>query len=180
MENHSHGHHHHHSHSSHHHNDLKENRLLWATLLNLFITVIEIVGGLLSNSLALLSDAVHNLGDTLAIMLAWVANRIGKRSANYRKTFGYRRIEILTAFFNAAILLVIIAFLIRESILRFQNPEPIKGLLMFVVATAGLVANVIAMLLLKGDSGKTSTCVLPTCTCLAILFPQPLLLWVRY
>ncbi len=154
MDKHSHGHHHHHSHSAHHHDDLKENRLLWATLLNLFITVVEIVGGLLSNSLALLSDAVHNLGDTLAIMLAWIANRIGKRSANYRKTFGYRRIEILAAFFNAVILFVIIAFLVREAIVRVQNPEPIKGMLMFIVASAGLLANLVAMLLLKGDSGK--------------------------
>jgi cobalt-zinc-cadmium efflux system protein len=114
---HSHGH-------GHGHTDLNGRNLLFATVLNLIITIVEIIGGILSNSLALLSDAIHNLGDTIAVLLAWAANKISKRAANSRKTFGYKRAEILAALFNAATLIVIIFFLFREAIVRFQNPEP--------------------------------------------------------
>lgn len=149
----THGHSHGHGHG-HGHAELNGKKLFFVTLLNLVITVAEIVGGLLSNSLALLSDAIHNLGDTIAVMLAWFANKMSKRSANERKTFGYKRVEILAAFINAVTLIVIIVFLFREAFIRFQNPEPIKGLLMFAVASIGLLANLIAVLLLKGDSKK--------------------------
>ncbi|MBN1117088.1 MAG: cation transporter [Bacteroidales bacterium] len=144
---HSHGH-------GHGHSELSGRNLLIATVLNVVITIAEIIGGLVSNSLALLSDAIHNLGDTIAVFLAYIANIISKRSANTRKTFGYKRIEILAALFNAVALIVITIFLFKEAWQRFQNPEPIKGLIMFVVATIGLVANLLAVLLLKNDSDK--------------------------
>jgi cobalt-zinc-cadmium efflux system protein len=146
-------HEHHHSHS-HGHNDLSGNKLLWATLLNVIITIAEVVGGIFSNSLALLSDAVHNMGDTIAVFLAYVANRISRFSANERKTFGYKRIEILAALFNAVTLIVIIVFLFREAWHRFNNPQEVKGVIMFVVAVIGLLANLFAVLLLKNDSHK--------------------------
>jgi cobalt-zinc-cadmium efflux system protein len=151
MANHRHGYSHGHGHG---HTHLNGKNLLVAVVLNLVITVVEIIGGILSNSLALLSDAIHNLGDTFAIALAWIANKISRRLANERKTFGYKRAEILAALFNAVTLIVIIVFLFREAIIRFQNPEPIKGLLMFVVASVGLFANLIAVLLLRKDSDK--------------------------
>lgn len=152
---HGHGHNHGHGHShGHTHGQLSGNSLLWATLLNVVITIAEVIGGLVSNSLALLSDAVHNLGDTIAIFLAFIANRISKFSANERKTFGYKRIEILAALFNAVTLIVIIVFLFREAWQRFNNPEEINGIVMFVVAVIGLLANLAAVLLLKGDSKK--------------------------
>jgi cobalt-zinc-cadmium efflux system protein len=135
-----------------HHADLKGNNLLIATSLNLAITIAEIVGGLISNSLALLSDAIHNLGDTFAVLLAYIANRISKKDATEKKTFGFKRIEILAALLNAVVLIVIIIFLFIEAYRRFQSPEPIKGLIMFIVATVGLIANLIAVLLLKGGS----------------------------
>ncbi len=147
----SHGHSHGHGHG---HNDISDKNLLLVTVLNLLITVAEFVGGFISNSLALLSDAVHNLGDTFAIILAYIANRVSKRSANERKTFGYKRIEILAALLNAVVLIVIIIFLFREAWFRFYNPEPIKGLIMFIVATVGLLANLLSVVLLKKDSGK--------------------------
>jgi cobalt-zinc-cadmium efflux system protein len=147
---HTHGHSHGHSHG--HHAGLNEKNLILATVMNVVITVAEIVGGLLSNSLALLSDAVHNLGDTFAIALAFVANRIGKRDATLKKTFGYKRIEILAALLNAVVLIAITLFLFIEAYKRFQDPEPIKGKLMFIVATVGLLANVIAVLLLRKDA----------------------------
>ncbi len=140
-------------HHSHSHN-LKGKNLLFAFGLNLTITVAEIIGGLLSNSLALLSDAIHNLGDTFAVMLAYIANIISRKNANERKTFGYKRIEILAALLNAIILIVITLFLFIEAYKRFQSPEPIKGLVMFWVAVIGLIANLVAVILLKGDSQR--------------------------
>jgi len=132
--------------------DISSRNLLIATILNFIITIAEVIGGLMANSLALLSDALHNLSDGIAVLIAYIANRISKRSSNERKTFGYRRIEILAAFFNALVLIIIIIYLFYESILRFYEPEPIKGLIMFVVATIGLMANLVAVLLLRKDA----------------------------
>jgi cobalt-zinc-cadmium efflux system protein len=146
---HSHGHGHHHSTSG-----ISEKNLLAAVFLNFIITIVEIIGGILSNSLALLSDAIHNLGDGLAVLLAYIAHRVSKRESNQRKTFGYKRIEILAAFVNSIVLVAICIFLIWEAIERFQNPAPIKGMIMFSVASVGLVANLVAVALLKSDSKK--------------------------
>ena len=134
---------------AHHHQHSSGKSMLWVTLLNIFITVAEIIGGILTNSLALLSDAVHNLSDTIAIFLAYVAQRLGRKQSNEKKTFGYKRVEILAAFFNALVLIAISVFLIYEAIIRFSNPVPVKGLLMFVVALAGLLFNLLAVLILK-------------------------------
>jgi cobalt-zinc-cadmium efflux system protein len=139
-------------HSHGHNHNLKGKNLLIATALNLIITIVEIVGGLVSNSLALISDAIHNMGDTIAVLLAYIANLISRKSADEKKTFGYKRVEILTALLNAVVLIVITVFLFVEAYKRFLQPEPIKGLIMFIVATVGLIANLIAVLLLKSDS----------------------------
>ena len=140
---------HHHSHAG-----ISEKNLLAAVILNFAITAVEIVGGLLSNSLALMSDAIHNLGDGLAVLLAYIAHRISKRDSNNRKTFGYKRVEILAAFVNSVILVAICLFLIYEAVERFRNPAPIKGLIMFSVAGVGLIANLVAVILLQKDSKK--------------------------
>jgi cobalt-zinc-cadmium efflux system protein len=146
-----HGHDHGHHHST---SGISEKNLLAAVVLNFTITIAEIIGGILSNSLALLSDAIHNLGDGLAVLLAYIAHRVSKRESNQRKTFGYKRIEILAAFVNSIVLVAISIFLIWEAIERFQNPAPIKGVIMFSVAAVGLVANLVAVVLLQSDSKK--------------------------
>ncbi len=145
--------HNHHSHEHHHHlgHDLYEKNLLWVTLLNLSITIVQVVGGIISNSLSLLSDALHNLGDSSAIFIAFVAGRISGRKPDTRKTFGYKRVEILAALFNAVVLIAICIFLFYEAYQRFIHPEPIKGRLMFVVAVFGLLANLISVVLLNKD-----------------------------
>jgi cobalt-zinc-cadmium efflux system protein len=140
--------------SGHQHNDIKSKRLLWATLLNFGIATIEIIGGILSNSLALISDALHNIGDAIAVLLAYIAHLIGKRPSNERKTFGYKRIEILAAFLNALILIAVTVYLFYEAVIRFLEPEPVQGRLMLIVAVFGLVANLLAVLLLHRDSSK--------------------------
>jgi len=146
------------SHGNHHSNhvqDHAEKNLLISTLLNLIVSVAEIIGGLVSNSLALISDALHNLGDTSALFIAYIANLISKRNRNLKKTFGYKRIEILAALFNAIVLAVIIIYLFIEAIHRLSNPEPIKGLIMFVVAVIGFLANLFSVVLLKRNAGSS-------------------------
>jgi cobalt-zinc-cadmium efflux system protein len=130
-------------------------RLLVSILLNGLITLTEIAGGILSNSLALISDAIHNLSDTLALTLAWIANRVGRRKPNARRTFGYKRFEILTAFINASILTAISIYLIYEAMLRFLHPEPVKSGLMLLIAVIGLFANLLSMLFLHRDSKES-------------------------
>jgi cobalt-zinc-cadmium efflux system protein len=141
--------HHHHSHSAVH-----GKKLLWVMLLNFMITLAEIAGGLLSNSLSLLSDAVHNLGDSLALFFAWTANRLGNKKANRKRTFGYKRIEILTAFFNALALIVICLFLFIEAYHRLMEPQPIKGALMLTVAIIGLITKWVSVLILQKDKNR--------------------------
>jgi cobalt-zinc-cadmium efflux system protein len=140
--------------NDHHHQRIKANRLLWATLLNFSIAIVEVVGGVVSNSLALLSDALHNVGDGLAVLLAYIANLIGRRPSNERKTFGYKRIEILAAFLNALFLIVISLFLFYEAILRLLHPHEVQGRVMLIVAVVGLFANLVAALILHRDSRK--------------------------
>ncbi len=145
-----------HNHAHHHHptSEISEKNLLATVVLNFAITIAEIIGGILSNSLALLSDALHNMGDGFAVLIAYIAHRISKRESNQKKTFGYKRVEILAAFVNSIILVAICIFLVYEAIERFQNPAPIKGAIMFTVAAIGLAANFLAIVLLKKDSKK--------------------------
>ena len=130
-------------------------RLLVSIILNGLITVAEVAGGILSGSLALVSDAIHNLSDTLALVLAWIANKIGIRQADTRRTFGYKRFEILSAFINAFILTALSLYLIYSAFLRLIEPSPIRSGLMFIVALAGLVVNLVSMLILRHGSKES-------------------------
>ena len=149
-----HNHDHNHSEAQHTHDvsKLSGKKIFWVTVLNATITVAEIIGGILSGSLALLSDALHNLSDTIAIALTYVANRIAQKPKDAKKTFGYKRVEILAAFINSSVLLALSAVLIAEAIKRWQSPESIDGTLMIIVAAIGLVANFISVFLLEKDS----------------------------
>ncbi len=141
---------------SHNHIHFEPNKrnLFISVLLNAIITIAEFIGGILSNSLALISDAFHNLSDTMAIVISYVALVIGKKDATKKNTFGYKRIEILAALFNSVVLIVVSLYLFYEAYNRFLNPEPIKGALMFIVATIGLAGNLISVLLLHKDSSQ--------------------------
>jgi cobalt-zinc-cadmium efflux system protein len=146
----------HRNHGSHgNHQPVNTRNLLSTTMLNLVITVVEVAGSILSGSIALLSDAIHNLSDTFATFIAYMATLIGKRKANPRKTFGYKRVEILAALLNAVILLVTCIFLIMEAYHRLKDPQPVKSLIMVVVAMIGLLANLFAVLILKRDVHKS-------------------------
>lgn len=131
--------------------DNRGKRMFWVTLLNLSITVVQLIGGFLSNSLSLISDAVHNLGDTSAIFIAYVAGKVAIRKPDEHKTFGYKRAEIIAALFNAVVLISISLFLFVEAYKRLLNPEPIQGKLMVIIALFGLLANLYSVLILHGD-----------------------------
>ncbi|UQS83965.1 cation diffusion facilitator family transporter [Bombilactobacillus thymidiniphilus] len=134
----------------HHHvqGDMSTLKFLGVTLLNILITLAELIGGLLSGSLSLISDAFHNMEDTVSIVLAFVTHLIAKKSNDERQTFGYKRAEILAAFINAVVLIVITVLLIIESIKRLGKVQAINGNMMLVVAIIGLAANLISMLLM--------------------------------
>lgn len=148
--------HHHHEHEEHTHShqihDLSGRKIFWVTVLNATITLSEIIGGIFSGSLALLSDAMHNLSDTISIVLSYSANKISKRPKNASKTFGYKRVEIISAFINSSILFLISFWLIFEAYKRFKSPEIINSTLMLTVAIIGLLANFISVFLLEKDS----------------------------
>ncbi|MDX1637260.1 MAG: cation diffusion facilitator family transporter [Balneolaceae bacterium] len=144
---------HDHIHGHHHHGeDTTEGRLWISIFLNLVITLAEFVGGIISNSLSLLSDALHNLNDTASLGISLVARKISKKQANREKTFGYKRAEIIGAFINLITLVIIALFLVKEGVERFYNPQPIDGLIMFIVAIIGLLGNVITAVLLFSKS----------------------------
>lgn len=134
-----------------HEHHINEKNIFISVILNLTITIAQFIGGFFSNSLALISDAIHNLSDGISLFLSYIALKISKKDANYKKTFGYKRIEIITALFNAITLVVICIFLFKEAIERFYNPEKIDSLIMLVVATIGLIANLISVILLHKD-----------------------------
>jgi cobalt-zinc-cadmium efflux system protein len=127
-----------------------DRRLAVSIGLNALIVAVEIAGGLASGSLALLSDALHNLSDVVALALALVARVLGRRPPSLRHTYGLGRLEDLAALLNSATLLVVSTLIGREAILRLSHPEPVKGGLMLIVAAIGLLANLVSMLLLRG------------------------------
>jgi cobalt-zinc-cadmium efflux system protein len=141
---------HNHSHSRPHHR--LEKSLFVTMLLNFLITFVEVVGGILSGSLSLLSDAIHNFSDGIAMVVSYVAIRLSKRPRTLKYTFGLKRAELLAAIINASTLIVISFFLIKEAIGRFAHPTPITGTLMLVVAGVSLLANIIGTALVRPGS----------------------------
>jgi len=118
------------------------------------VMVAEIIGGLLANSLALLSDAGHMLTDILALGLSIIAMRFAQKPPTASKTFGLYRLEILAAFFNGILLLFISFYIFYEAYQRLVHPEEIKGLFMLVVAAIGLLANGFAIIILRKSALK--------------------------
>lgn len=124
-------------------------RNLWVSAgLNVGITAAEFAGGLLSGSLALLSDAVHNAGDVVSLALAIWARRMGRRPATNRHTYGFRRAEVIAALVNAVTLLAVTGFIAREALHRFLHPEPVAQGIMLGVGIVAFLANVGSVLLL--------------------------------
>jgi len=138
--------------SHHHTHEVSGKNLFITILLNVFITLSQFVGGVMSGSLALLSDAVHNLSDVLALVIAYSANRLSLRPSSATKTFGYKRAEVLATLFNASILVVIAIFLMIEAVQKFYNPEVVNSVWVIALGVMSIVLNAVSVLLIKDDS----------------------------
>jgi cobalt-zinc-cadmium efflux system protein len=129
-------------HTGHHHGMAKKS-LRTAFFLSFVILIVGVVGGIFANSLALLSDAAHTVTDLFALGLAWFAAVQVERPSNERKTFGYHRVGILAALINALSLMLIAIVITWEAVQRFQHPEPVQPVIMFVSATIGILINLV-------------------------------------
>jgi cobalt-zinc-cadmium efflux system protein len=137
------GHHHHH----HMDPDAGDARMFWAVVVNLGLTVAQIIGGILSGSLAMIADAIHNLSDALSLVIAFFARKIARRPADASMTFGYGRAEVVAALINYTTLIVIGLYLVYEAIMRFITPEGVDGWLVVIIAGIALIVDTATALL---------------------------------
>jgi cobalt-zinc-cadmium efflux system protein len=142
---------HHHPHHAHHGHSHPNRAFAFGVSLNLLFTVVQVVAGLMSHSLALLADAAHNLTDVLGLLLAWGADTLSRRKPTERRTYGYRGTTILAALVNAVVLFVAVGAVAWEAIRRFGQPNPVDGVTVMWVAALGVVVNTATALpFLKG------------------------------
>jgi cobalt-zinc-cadmium efflux system protein len=135
---------------SHAHHNSNMRRVMIALVLTGSFMIVEVIGGLLSGSLALLADAGHMLTDTMALGLAAVAFQVSKRPPDVRLTYGYQRFQILAAFVNGLSLLLIVGWILYEAVRRFIVPQEVMGQTMLIVAAAGLIVNIVCFGVLHG------------------------------
>lgn len=144
--------HEHHHHGHHHHHHATEN-IATAFFLNLIFTIIEIIGGILTNSMAILSDALHDFGDSISLGLAWYFEKLSTKGRNEKFTYGYKRFSILGAVINSIILVVGSIFILFNAIPRFLHPQNVNAKGMIWLAILGVIINGAAVLKLqKGNS----------------------------
>ncbi|MEQ2525987.1 cation transporter [Robertmurraya yapensis] len=150
---HDHGHHHHHHHHHDHSREGNKKGLMIALVITAGIMLLEFIGGLVTNSLALLSDSGHMLSDTSSLALSLVAMWFATRPASPNKTYGFYRFEILAALFNGLTLFLIAAFIVYEAVERFLDPQAVASGTMILIAIIGLLANLLSAfaLMSKGD-----------------------------
>jgi cobalt-zinc-cadmium efflux system protein len=129
--------------------NLNERRLFWAGVLTAVTMLAEAIGGVLSGSLALLADAGHMLTDAAALALAWLAVRVAARPADWQRTYGFDRFEVLAAFANGLALFFIAIAISYEAIMRLLEPVEVMGGTMLIVAAAGLAVNAITLVILR-------------------------------
>lgn len=133
-------------------NQLSGKSFFFVTVLNMVITAVEFLGGIVAGSLSLVSDGFHNLGDSASIVLSYYAHQISKHPQTRRNTFGFKRAQIIAAFVNSTFLIIISLILLVEATGKLLHPEHTNGFLMFLVATVGVVANLISAVILNRGS----------------------------
>lgn len=136
----------------HDHGNLKGRNLGIAIVLNVGITIAQVIGGFVSGSLALMSDAMHNFSDVLALIISWFANKLSKKDKTLSQTYGYKRAEILAALINAVSLFIIAFFLLKEAISRFSDPVQIETDLVMILGGLSIVLNGLSVLLVQKDA----------------------------
>jgi cobalt-zinc-cadmium efflux system protein len=132
--------------------NLNGQKLLISIVLNIVITVAQVIGGLISGSLSLLSDALHNFSDVISLIVSYIASKLSQQKASINRTFGYKRAEILAAFINASTLIVVAILLIIEAVKRFKNPEPVESDLVIWLSLIAIIGNGLSVLLLRKNS----------------------------
>ncbi len=135
-----------------HKHEVRGKNLVFSILLNLLITIAQIVGGIISGSLALISDALHNFSDVLSLGFSLLAHKLSRKKATEHLTFGYKRAELIAAFVNASTLVIVAFILIYGAITRFVNPKPIESSLVIWLALLGIIVNGLSVLLLQKDA----------------------------
>lgn len=131
-----------HDHQHHDIDNLGDRRLGIAIAINMLLTLAQVIGGIVSGSLSLIADALHNFSDAASLLIAWVARRIGRRPADHFKTFGYKRAEVIAALINLVTLVIVGLYLIYEAMWRFIEPQVIEGWTVVIVAGIALVIDV--------------------------------------
>lgn len=129
----------------HHHHDvdaMNDRRLGWAIAINMLLTLAQVIGGIISGSLALIADALHNFSDAASLLIALVARKIGRQPADHFKTFGYKRAEVIAALINLVTLVIVGLYLIYEALWRVFEPQIIEGWMVVMVAGVALVIDV--------------------------------------
>jgi cobalt-zinc-cadmium efflux system protein len=139
-------------HHNHSHHEVEGKNLLFSIVLNIIITIAQVIGGVLSGSLALISDALHNFSDVLSLVFSYLANKLSKKKASLHQTFGYKRAEIIAAFVNAITLIIVALYLIVEAAIRFFHPEIIKSTLVIWMSVLGILVNGISAFMLKKEA----------------------------
>ena len=165
---------HHHSHHHHHHDPAEKGgskNIVVAFWLNTFFALVEIAGGFYTNSMAILSDAVHDLGDSLSLGFAYYFQKKSRQEKDQTYTYGYQRFSLLGAFINSLILIVSSVFIIRESVSRLMEPEPPDAKGMVILAVLGIAVNGYALLKLRRGGSINERVV-------AIHFVEDVLGWV--
>jgi cobalt-zinc-cadmium efflux system protein len=147
------GSHHHHGH--HHHDHGSTGNLKAAFFLNLAFTVIEIIGGIWTNSIAILSDAVHDLGDSMSLALAWYFQRLSQRGRTPKDTYGYRRYALLGGLITGGVLVIGLCFVLWNAVHRLLAPAPVNAPGMILLAVIGVLFNGAAVLRVKSGSSLT-------------------------
>lgn len=149
-----------HDHAHHHHHrqidpDTGDRRVALAIAVNFGLTVAQVIGGVLSGSMALIADAIHNLSDAISLVVAFAARRLARRPADARMTFGYQRAEVVAALVNYTSLMVIALYLVFEGIMRLIDPPEVQGWIVVIVAGVALAVDA-ATALLTFRMSKTS------------------------
>ncbi len=139
-------------HHHHNHENVKGKNLFWSVVLNLGITIAQLFGGVISGSMALLSDALHNFSDVLTLIISYIANRLAQKEFTTKHTFGYQRAEILAAFINSSTLIAIAVYLGVEAFERLLHPHTIQSVVVIWLAAASIVVNGASVLLIHSGA----------------------------
>jgi len=138
--------------SEHHHHEVSGKNLGWSIILNVGITIAELIGGLISGSISLISDATHNFSDVISLVVSYIANKLTKRKATQNQTFGFKRSEIIAAFFNSVTLMALAVFILYEGFIRLFNPVIVGADWVIWLAILSILVNGASVLFIRNEA----------------------------